>query len=72
MSGVAQKGARVRVRVQDQDEGAKLEPDPQTGDLALSLRRGLVSGDAFAALVVALAPLLATGQQGYEQIHRAV
>jgi hypothetical protein len=57
----------VRVREQEQAESARLDPDGD--ELILSLRRGLVSGGAFAALVVALAPL---PDQCYEYLQRAI
>lgn len=59
----------MRVRVQEQEQGAQVEADPDSGELVLSLRCGLVSGAAFAALIVALAPL---PDQCYEYLQRAV
>lgn len=59
----------MRVRVQDQEQGAQLDTDPDSGEPVLSLRTGLVSGAAFAALVVALAQL---PDQCYEYLQSAV
>lgn len=58
----------MRVRVKEQVEGAKIERETG-GDMVLSLRPGLVSAGAFAALVVALAPL---PNECYEYLQRAV
>ena len=46
----------MRVRVEEQAEPATMSRD-EHGHLTLRLQRGLVSSDAFCALVAALAPV---------------
>jgi len=63
ISGVgSERSLGLRVRVQEQTEDARVEID-QDGEIALCLRRGVVTPRAFCALVLALAPVLEKGRQ---------
>lgn len=57
----AQRGAQVRVYVQEQDEDAKVER--QDDGLVLCVKSGVLSSRAFVALVLALGPVLEQGRE---------